>query len=403
MKYRHTAAWVCALALGSSSIGIAAPSTRPDARFLPPDGQTLLIIGQELQSVADYVTDCQSCATPGGVTTYLGFYDLLSAKDGFGGLGEDAAGNPAADADWGAGKTSAAKMLTQHPDSALVIGLDMSNGRRSGGLAEIARGVHDDKIARLAAFFVAAKRPVYLRIGYEFDGTWNLGYDDRKTYITAFRRIVDGLRTRGANNVAFVWQASASPLDDIIEQGRREDIRDWFPGASYVDWVALSWFLKPHAKGRANSLKTPGQLQLAREVIDFARAERKPVMIAESTPQGYDLGKLTHANISPLWDGPAGGNVVQLSAEQIWHEWYEPVLSFIDANRDVIAAFAYINANWDVQPMWAKPYSSGYWGDTRIQANPSIEKAWVTETRKPAWLHGGPRLYEILTSSRDPR
>jgi hypothetical protein len=342
------------------------------------------------------VEQCKPCPTPGGVTTYLGFYDLLSARDGFGGLGEDVQGKAAPDADWGAGKTSAARLLAQHPHSALVIGLDMSNGRRSGGLAEIPRGVHDDKIARLAAFFIAARRPIYLRIGYEFDGLWNQGYESRANYIAAWRHIVDGLRARKVKNVAFVWQASASPIDDILEQGRREDIRDWYPGATYVDWIGLSWFLAPDFKARATRLQVPGQLELAQEVLDFARAEHKPVMIAESTPQGYDLTALTRANISPVLDGPARGDLVARSPMQIWQEWFTPLLDFIAANRDVVGAFAYINAHWDAQSMWGSPYASGYWGDTRIQANPSLQESWVAEISKPAWMHGGPRLFDAL-------
>lgn len=393
---------LCVVALAQSALsGAAAPDEAP-ARFAPPKGQTLLIIGQELKSVADYVHQCKSCPTPAGVTTYLGFYDLLNAPV-FGGLGENARGKAAPDADWGAGKTSAAKMLAQHPDSALVLGLHMSNAGRAGGLAEIARGVHDDKIARLAAFFIAAKRPVYLRIGYEFDGLWNQGYESRENYIAAYRHIVDGLRARNVTNVAYVWQASASPIDDILEQGHHENIRDWYPGSSYVDWMGLSWFLTPQSTPRASNLKVPGQRELAEEVLEFARAEHKPVMIAESTPQGYDLEELTHANISPVWDGPAGGDPGKRTPEQIWSEWYAPLFAFIDEHRDVIGALAYINAHWDAQAMWGKPYASGYWGDSRIQANPTLEKMWLAEVQKPAWLHGGPKLFDTLKLSGSPR
>lgn len=392
-----SAAFIGALCIGMACSAASGPPTR----FAPPAGRTLLVIGQDFEAVAGYAQHCKQCPPPAGVTAYLGFYDLLSPAAGFGGLGEDAAGQAAPDADWGAGATSAARVLRQFPEAALVIGLDISNGRRKDGLAQIARGLHDDKIERLATFFRSARRPVFLRIGYEFDGVWNQGYEVRATYVAAYRRIVDGLRARQVSNVTFVWQASASPIDDVLEQGKRENLRDWYPGAAYVDWVALSWFLRPGTQPGTQRLRVPDQLELAQEVLAFARAEGKLVMIAESTPQGYDLSALTRSNISPVWDGKPHADTVNRSADEIWTEWYEPLLSFIDANRDLIGAFAYINARWDDQPMWGPPYASGYWGDSRIQANPRIQDLWLTEMHRAPWLHGGPTLFVTLTASRE--
>src|SRR5262249_15634128 len=156
----------------------------------------------------------------------------------------------------------------------------------------------------------------------------------------------------------------------------------------YVDWVALSWFLPPQAMPAGTRLRVPTQMELAREVLSFARHAGKPVMIAESTPQGYDLSRHTHAKIPPLWDGPSGAEVVPKSSGVIGREWYRPFFAFIDANRDAIRAFAYINARWDSQPMWGPPYQSGYWGDSRIQADATVQKLWVAEITRPVWLHG---------------
>lgn len=367
----------------------------PPAKFLPPAGKTLSIVGQDWFAVADYVAQCKDCPPPGGVTTYLGFYDLLSKDANFGGLGQDAAGNPAADADWGGGLANAARMAAAYPQSALALGLDISEERRAGGLAELKLGMHDDKILRLARFCRQVKQPIFLRVGYEFDGAWNMGYADRAAYVAAYRRIVDTLRAQGVTNVAFVWQASASPVDEVIEGGRREMLRDWYPGSTYVDWMALSWFLRPEEKS-AKGVERMNQLQLADELLALARAERKPVMIAEASPQGYDLKALSNANISPLWDGAAGADVVARTPQQIWLEWYQPIFSYMDANRDLIRAFAYINVRWDDQPMWGPPYAKGYWGDTRIQANPDIQRRWLDEMHRPAWAHGGAKLTESL-------
>ena len=368
------------------------------ARLLPSADRRLLIVGQDLDAIAGYVgTD--DFPTPGGVTTYLAFYSLLSrAYPQYGALGEDAGGTPIGyDVDWGAGRLNANTAALLYRQSALAIGLNFAEGSgdavwAAGGLAAIARGEHDDKIDRLARFLKTIDKPVYLRIGYEFDGAWNRGYADREAYIRAYRRIADGLRAGGAERVAFVWQASASPVDDVIDGGH-EDIVDWYPGDDYVDWLGLSWFL--HADEGPGGGVT--QRQLADEVVALARKRNKPVMIAEAAPQGYDLARLTRAHSSPLRDGVAAGSERPLSAEAIWEAWFEPLFDYMDAHRDVVRALAYINADWDSQSMWSAPYQSGYWGDSRLQVNPVIRERWRQRTdQQNGWLHGGADLDQSL-------
>jgi hypothetical protein len=370
----------------------------PTAKLLPAQKRQLLIIGQDMSSVNAYVESGQF-PPPGGVTTYLAFYQLLNSNDpAWGALGEDRHAQPTGiDVDWGAGRLNANSAALGFRQSSLVIGLSIAEGNAGslwakGGLAAIGRGEHDDKIQRLARFCKDIDKPVYLRIGYEFDGAWNRGYENTAAYIAAFRRIVDGLRHAGANKVAFVWQASASPIDDVIDAGH-ERIEDWYPGDDYVDWMGLSWFL------RADEGPQPAitQRQLADEVLAWARARDKPVMIAEAAPQGYDLEQLTRANSSPLRDGPTGQSRQQKTADEIWQEWFVPFFDYIDLNRDVIRAVAYINADWDSQSMWRAPYRQGYWGDSRIQANPSISARWRQHIAdESTWLHGGPQLESQL-------
>ena len=109
-------------------------------------------------------------------------------------------------------------------------------------------------------------------------------------------------------------------------------------------------------------------------LLEFARDRGKPVMIAEATPQGYDLVNMTRANITPTWDGPAGENVSTVTADQVWDEWFAPLFHLMNKHRDVIRALAYINCHWDSQDMWDAPYESGYWGDSRVQASPLIAR-----------------------------
>lgn len=152
-----------------------------------------------------------------------------------------------------------------------------------------------------------------------------------------------------------------------------------------MDFVGLSWFLPANMKYHG---KTPTQKELAEEVLAFARLHNKPVMISEASPQGYDLSELTKANISPVLDGPSGKNRVKKTPEEIWNEWFKPFFEFVYENSDVIRVVAYINADWDSQPMWGPPYANGYWGDSRVQVNPIIRNLWLKEIKKSIWEHG---------------
>ena len=337
--------------------------------FTVLEGKVLLVIGQDLNSVREYASSGYF-PEPGGITTYTDIATLNGLYN---------------DADWGAGLINAKKCLKEFPSSALVIGLYMVNM-----LDRVISGQYDHQIETLARFIREANRPVYLRIGYEFDGIWN-NYNPEK-YKVAFRYITGKLRSflGDRKNLLFtVWQSCSSPLNVILRNYQKPDISLWYPGDDYVDFVGLSWFLPANMKYPLNnSRKAPTQKELAEEVVSFARSHKKPVMVAEATPQGYDLSELTKASISPALDGPPGKNKTRKTPEEIWNEWFKPFFEFIYENSDVIKVVAYINADWDSQPMWGPPYANGYWGDSRVQVNPVIRDLWLKEITKPIWKHG---------------
>ncbi len=374
-----------------------------EGKFVPTDGRTMMIVGQDLLSVSDYTNS--SAPTPAGVTTYIAFYSILDDSFLNGGLGINTQGQPTdADLDWGAGPLNALSSARGWTNSTLQIGLNISEGSNGeifcdGCLTQLANGQRDNEIGKLADFFqLIPDTAVYLRIGYEFDGAWNNGYFQTDVYIRAYQRIVDVLRSRGINNVAYVWQSAASPVDDYIEQVLNppqfirtgtEDPFEWYPGDEYVDWVGLSWFLLPNELPTLPGGNVETQLVKANKMLDIARTRSKPVMIAETTPQGYDIGALQNCNIGDSWDGVGGQNCVGKSANQIWNEWFVPFFDYIYSNDDVIKAVSYINANWNNQSLWSAPYSSGYWGDTRVEANSVILNNWNSELSDTNfWLHG---------------
>ncbi len=359
--------------LAFSGCGDEDPAGEPGAVSADDGPPKILIIGQDLGAIRGYLAS-GCCPRPDGLTAYIDFYDILK-EDDFGGLGIDLDGNDAGfELDWDAGPVSAYRTATEFGIDALAIGLSITENEHPGKLAELVNGAFDDEILKLARFFDMIEGPVYLRIGYEFDGAWNQGYEDAEKYVAAFRRITDVLRAEGADNVLTVWQAGAATVDEVIEQ-RHEDITKWYPGDDYVDWMAFSWFMNPHETIQVDSDYDPGTpLALAEEVIELARERGKPVMIAEAAPQAIDLNENFMADHAPIWDGASGENRVDMTDDAIWGQWFAPLFELLEDNRDVIHALAYINADWDSQKMWGPPYDNGFWGDTRLEANAEIAR-----------------------------
>ena len=339
-----------------------------------PDQPPVFIVGQDLGAIRGYLAS-GCCPRPDGLTAYLSFFNLRSSAAGYGGVGFDNAGEPlAAEHSWGSGPVDARKTATAFGVGDLAIGLHLIDTVGSASLDQLIAGEYDANIDKLLKLFALVEGTVYLRIGYEFDGAWNAAYADPARYVRAYRHIVETIRSRDAGNVRFVWHASASPVDDVLD-GRREDIARFYPGNEYVDWFAFSWFHHPDARPSVAVDHPPATpRELAEEVLTMARAAGKPVMIAEAAPQGFDLSRLSRRSISPIWDGDAGTGPRALSTEEIWRAWYEPLFRLMNDNRDIVRALAYINCDWDAQPMWGPPYAAGYWGDSRLQANARLAK-----------------------------
>ena len=355
-------------ACGSSSSSVPAPAV--DAEPSSAD-EKLLIIGQDLGAIRGYMaSDC--CPRPDALTAYVDFYNILQEAD-FGGLGIDAEGNPAGfEFDWGAGPVGAFQTATEFGVDGLAIGLSITENAHPGDLQRLIDGEFDKHIRHLARFLSLVKGPVYLRIGYEFDGAWNQGYGNPDKFKAAFVRIVDVLREEQADNFETVWQSGTSVADDVIDGGH-EDIKAFYPGDEYVDWMGLSWFMNPHETIQVESSFDPGTPQaLAEELLAFARERDKPVMIAEAAPQAMDLNEKFMANHSGIWDGEPATGRVELSNDEIWDHWFKPLFDLLQQNRDVVNAIAYINVDWDSQAMWGPPYASGFWGDTRLESNDVI-------------------------------
>jgi hypothetical protein len=295
------------------SAGPAFASTK----FAPPPGKTILFIGQDVDSINGYLKDVGDL--PGGFMAYTSLENLEGLT---------------AESDHGGGRMHAQTLIEKYPDTTLQIGLYLVDR-----LKETTSGELDAQIDQLGQWIQATKRPVYLRIGYEFDLPENR-YEPA-AYIAAWRHIVDRLRVKGVGNVAFVWHSYA--------QGKA--IRDWYPGDQYVDWVGASYF---------------GQFpKFISQVAAVADEHEKPFMLAETS--SWNIKNEAHRKV-----------------------FFERLFKFV--REKGVDALCYINANWDEQPMWVNQN----WGDGRVQPYPDVLSLWQAETSKKEFLKASPRLFQTL-------
>ncbi len=143
---------------------------------------------------------------------------------------------------------------------------------RGTSYASITNGSQDRLIVQAARAMVRYGRPVFLRWGWEMNGDWypwDGARNDSRTagYIAAWRHIHDIFTAQHAVNVAWVWAPNyySQPTDAW------NDLRNYYPGDAYVDWVGVSGY----SLGR----QTPDELFQA---VYGAYAGGKPIMIAET-------------------------------------------------------------------------------------------------------------------------
>lgn len=304
-------------------------------KFVPPPGKTLLIMGQTIERINEYLEKYPDQQKPGGWAAYWGIPEFKGITDSY----QNVPGNT----------QNHQFLVEQFPNTVVQSALWMVGtwdvAKKAG------KGEYDDVVRQFSDWAKSARRPIYLRIGYEFDGPHN--ELEPKDYKKAYRRIVDILREEGADNIAFVWHSYAAPTF------KGNPLSEWYPGDDYVDWVGISVF--GHAYGEDFG-------RYCNHVLDFARLHKKPVMIAESNPiHGIDK-----------------------EHPEVWDQWFVNYFSFIYSKN--IKAVSFINENW---PDTGIPGISD-WKDGRLYNNRKVSAAWFEETNKERYLKQSPELYEQL-------
>ncbi len=235
-----------------------------------------------------------------------------------------------------------AATLDRYPGTMPQIGLSLGRDGRPEEHYEhrVAAGEFDEQIAVLCRGLKSLGRPVFLRIGYEFNGPWN-GYAP-ETYIAAWRRLVNAFRERGVDNVATLW---------CFAPGGRPNYMDFYPGDDYVDWWSIDLFSPRHFTAAIT-------LRFTRDALEH----KHPIIIGESTPR--------HVGV--------------LEGEKSWETWFAPYFRYIRDNPHV-KGFCYINWDWAKYPRWAD------WGDCRIERNEVVRARFEAEMRDPRYIHAMPQ------------
>lgn len=227
------------------------------------------------------------------------------------------------------------------------IGLNMAGGKDSGKGRDgaVARGEVDANIEAFCDAVASFDRPVFVRIGYEFEGSWN-GYDP-ETFPDAWIRITKALRERGLP-AATVWccaGASSGPIP--VEQ-----LIAFYPGDAWVDWWGIDLFNADEALSDHTA-----------EFLDQAGQHGKPVMIGEATPRYVGV----------------------LDGKKSWDEWFAPFFELV-ATRPEIKAISYINWEWSE---WSDKLGFGWhdWGDARIERNETVLDAYRAAISSELFAH----------------
>jgi hypothetical protein len=165
---------------------------------------------------------------------------------------------------------------------------DVANGRiplitwKGTDLSEILSGRDDAMIAARARAVRALHVPVFLRWGWEMNGSWSTwggalnggaGVGPAR-YIAAWRHIHDIFVRHGTDNVAWVW----APNDGDVPDESWNHWTHYYPGDAYVDWVGIDGF----NWGTSTSWGSWRDLSDLISELYSDYAGRKPIMISET-------------------------------------------------------------------------------------------------------------------------
>ncbi|MCD0451151.1 beta-mannanase [Actinocorallia sp. API 0066] len=145
------------------------------------------------------------------------------------------------------------------------------------GLIEtIAAGGTDDYLVQYANAVKAFKKPVSISFAHEMNGFW---YDwgtkntKPKTFVKAWRHIVDIFNKQGAKNVKWLW------TPNVIYPMPKVGLKQYYPGHKYVDWIGVIGYYRKKQKSSTFAYIFEPTIK---KIKTFSK---KPILLAETGVQ----------------------------------------------------------------------------------------------------------------------